>query len=86
MFVFRQIKKRTKRRPYIRSAYLNKQKVFLDYFWKHLFKKNPKERVKRLRFFGAAVELIKSSRNDPFSRQNPNKKNEMMHRFLGVTR
>ena len=36
------IKKQTKRRPYVRSTYFNKQKIFFDFFWKHLFQKNPK--------------------------------------------
>ena len=36
LFLFNEIKRKTKRRPYIRSAYFNKQKVFFDYFWSHL--------------------------------------------------
>lgn len=30
------IKKRSKRRPYIRSAYFRKDKIFLNLFWSHL--------------------------------------------------
>jgi len=68
LFVFNQIKKKTKRKPYIRSAYFNKQKIFFDYFWMHLFQKNPKERIKRLKYFEASIDLIKNSKNHPFSR------------------
>lgn len=38
--LFNEIKKKTKRKPYIRSAYFGKQKVFFELFWEHLFKKN----------------------------------------------
>jgi len=86
IFLFNQIKKRTKRRPYIRSAYFNKQKIFFDYFWQHLHQKGPKERFKRLKYFNAAIEVMKNSRNQPSSKQNPNKPNEILHRFAGLTK
>jgi len=85
LILFNQIKKRTKRRPYIRSAYFNKQKVFFDYFWKHLYQKSPGERFKRLKYFEAALEVIQYSRNKPSSRQNPDRKTEILHRFAGLT-
>jgi len=83
--VYDKIKKKTKRRPYVRSAYFKKEKIFFDYFRKHLFQKSPKERMKRLKFFAAAVELVKNSRNKPISKQNPSKPNEIVHRFAGLT-
>lgn len=43
MFVFNQIKKKTKRQAYIRSAYFQKDKIFFNYFWDHLFQKPHKE-------------------------------------------
>jgi len=79
------IKKRTKRRPYIRSAYWQKEKIFFDYFWDHLFQKAPKERFQRLKYFAASIELIEKSRNKPVSKLNPNKSEEMLHRFAGLT-
>jgi hypothetical protein len=79
------IKKRTKRQPYIRSAYFRKEKIFLNYFWEHLRQKAPRERYKRLKFFGSAIELIEKSKNMPVSKPNPNK-NEILHRFAGITR
>lgn len=86
LLVFQEIKKKTKRRPYIRSVYFNKQKVFFDYFWDHIFQKRPKERMKRLKYLEAAIELIRYSRNSPTSKQNPNKPNEILHRFAGLTK
>ncbi len=74
----------TKRKPYVRSAYFHKEKIFFDFFWDHLRQKSPKERFKRLKFFKAAVELIKYSKNKPVSKPNPNK-NEIYHRFAGLT-
>jgi hypothetical protein len=81
-----EIKKKTKRRPYVRSAYFKKEKVFLDYFREHIFQKSPKDRVKRLRYFKAAVELIQYSKNAPVSKENIHKSSEILHRFAGLTK
>jgi hypothetical protein len=84
--VYKQIKNRTKRRPYVRSAYFKKEKVFLDLFWSHLYEKNWRDRVRRLRLFAAAIELIMHSRYEPVSKDNPNKASEILHRFAGMTK
>lgn len=71
----------------MRSAYFNKSKIFLAIFWEHLFsKENWKDRVRRLRYFIAAVELLEKSRFEPRSKENPNKKGEILHRFTGITK
>lgn len=84
--IFKEIKSKTKRRPYIRSTYFNKQKIFFDYFWAHLAQKSLKEKTKRLRYFPCAIELIKNSRNTPTSKENVNNKQETLHRFFGQTK
>jgi len=84
--IFNIIEKSTKRQPYLRSAYFKKEKIFFDYFWKHLGQKGPKERFKRLKYFQPALELIKYSRNDPTVKTNPNNKNETLYRFAGSTK
>jgi len=86
IFLFNQIKRKTKRRPYVRSAYFNKQKIFFDYFWQHLFEKSFKERVRRLKYFGCALDLIKNSRNEPISFENPHRHSEILHRFAGLSK
>jgi hypothetical protein len=86
MTIFDGIKKKTKRRPYIRSAYFNKEKIFFDYFREHLFQKSNSERMKRLKFFRAAVELVKNSKNKPSIKVNPNNSGEIVYRFAGLTR
>jgi len=41
--------KKTKRKPYVRSAYFNKNKVFLSLFWNHLYDKlNHRDKMRRL--------------------------------------
>lgn len=82
-FLFNQIKRQTKRRPYILSAYFRKQKIFFDYFWVHLFEKNHKERVKRLRYFAASIELIKKSKNHPDIEKRSTDNKQIFYRFLG---
>lgn len=83
--VFDEIKKKTKRRPYIRSAYFKKEKVFLDYFREHLFQKLPKERMRRLKYFKAACELIKDSKLGPTEKTESFEKKEVLYRFAGLT-
>ena len=83
---YSQIKRKTKRRAYLRSAYFNKDKIFIDLFWHHLFEKeNWRDRVRRMKYFGCGVELIKNSRFEPKSKENPNKPAELLHRFYGTT-
>ena len=86
-YLQKQINKKTKRRPYIRSAYFKKSKIFLGLFWEHLFaKENWRDRSRRLKYFPCALELIKNSRIEPVSKENPNKPNEILHRFTGITK
>ena len=84
--VYSEIEKRTKRKPYVRSAYFSKQKIFFDYFWLHLRQKPFAERTRRLKLFQATIELIRNSRNNPASLQNPSKETELLHRFAGYTK
>ncbi len=41
--------------------------------------------MRRLKYFAAALELIQRSKFDPSSKENPNKPNEILHRFAGST-
>ncbi len=85
--LYQKIAKRTKRRPYIRSSYFKKDKVFLALFWQHLWDKYKwQDRMRRLKFFEAALELIQNSHFEPKSKENPNKNGEMLHRFTGTTK
>ncbi len=77
-----QIKKRSKRRVYIRSAYFHKDKIFLSLFWHHLNDKHHKERLRRFKYFHCAVELIRDSRFDPTSMENADKKGEKAFRQM----
>ncbi len=84
--IYRQIEHKTKRRPYIRSSYFGKDKVFFDYFWHHLSQNNRKTRTQRLKYFAAALDLIKHSNNPPLSKQNLHNIQEIFHRFYGLTK
>ena len=85
--IFHKIKNKSKRKPYIRSAYFNKDKVFLDYFWEHLFaKQNLRDKQRRIALYAAAIELIEKDTISPESTKNPNKKSETLYRFYGRTK
>ena len=84
--IYHQIEKITRRKPYVRSIYFKKEKVFFDFFWSHLKDKGPKQRFKRLKYFAAAISLIKNSRNKPIIKTNPKKGSEIYYRFAGLTK
>lgn len=83
--IYKKVIVNTKRKPFIRSAYFKKEKIFFDYFWDHLKQKNPKTRFKRLQYFEAAIELIKSSKFIPKIDRRSDK-NEVLYRFEGIVR
>lgn len=83
--IFHDIEKRSKRKPYVRSTYFNKEKVFFDLVWVHLKQKSLKEQAKRLRYFACAIEVVRFSKLTPKEKINPNKKSEKLYRFLGKT-
>jgi len=79
------IRAKSKRRPYVRSAYFSKEKIFLGLFWSHLYKKNYRDQRRRMKLFNCAIELIKKSKCDPDSRENPNRREELLHKFFGIS-
>lgn len=84
--VYSSLQKRTRRQPYIRSAYFLKKKVFLNIFWRHLFDKTYTVRASRLKLLPAAIDLVQKSRNHPITIDNQNNKSESLHRFYGITK
>jgi len=84
--IYRKIRCRSKRIPYLRSAYFKKDKIFLNIFWQHLWEKGTwQDRTRRLKYYEAAIELVCYSKFAPISKQNPNKTDEILHRFMGIT-
>ena len=84
--LFVQIKSKSKRKPYIRSIYFKKDKIFLNLFWSHIHeKKNFRDKVRRMKYFSCAIELMKNSRFDPITKENPNRSSELLHRFAVIT-
>lgn len=83
---FSVFRRKTKRQPYIRSAYFLKQKVFFNLFWVHLFDKTNTIRTERLKLLACGIELIEKSRNHPESKDNLLKSSETLHRFLDISK
>jgi hypothetical protein len=84
--IYKEIRKKSKRKPYIRSAYFKKQKIFLDYFWEHLHHKNSHDRVRRLKLYACALDLIKNCKYEPHLLDNVNRRSVMLYRFYGKTK
>ncbi len=83
--IYLKIKKKSKRKPYVRSTYFGNSKIFLDYFWEHLNKKNQADRFRRLRFYACSLELIQKTRLSPTIKEHINKPRHSMYRFYGKT-
>ena len=84
--IFKKVKSQSRRTPYIRSNYFNKDKIFLNIFWSHLYEKRNQDRLNRLRYYDCALDLIKNSRLKPTTKVNLYNKNELFHRFSGQTK
>lgn len=85
-YIYQKIKRKSKRTPYIRSTYFNKEKIFLSLFWQHLWDKQKwQERMRRLKYYAAAIEFIEKNNFPPKSKENPNKTGEILHRFTAIT-
>ena len=76
----------TKRQPYVKSKYFNGNKVFLKVFWDHVMQKRLKERTRRLRFYRAALDVLRHSQITPETTFNADDRNILLHRFYGVTK
>ncbi len=84
---FHRIQKMTPRRQaYIRSAYFKKNKVFVTLFWHHLAQKHPAEQAKRLKFYDAAIELIRHTSQTPETIFDKGNLEILLHRFQGETK
>ncbi len=80
------LQKRTPRRQaYIRSKYFTKDKIFVNQFWDHLGQKNRQDKVRRLKLYACAIDLIRNNTSAPETMQNPNNPDESLHRFEGKT-
>ncbi len=84
--IYTKIKKQSKRRVYIRSAYFRKDKIFLSIFWQHLKEKiNHRDKARRLKYYQCALELIRETRKNPSTRQDTENQATLLHRFHGTT-
>jgi hypothetical protein len=84
--IFLEIKRKSKRRPYIRSVYFDKEKIFFDYFWEHLKQKNKTDRLRRVSIFSCAIELIVNTRLKPETIVSPQNNKNILHKFAGISK
>jgi hypothetical protein len=78
------IQKKTPRRvPYVRSKYFTKDKIFINNFWDHLNQKSPKERIRRLKLYPCAIDLLRHSVSTPATVYTNVEPNVALHRFYG---
>lgn len=83
---FNAIRKLTKRQPYVRSSYFRGDKIFVTIFWDHLMQKHRRNRTLRLKFYKAAIDLLRNTTYAPDTIFDSKDKNTLLHRFYGKTR
>jgi len=82
---YKEIGRQTKRNPYVRSQYFNKEKIFLELFWIHLSQKHDNEQKRRLKLYPCAIDLLKNTACSPGIFRDSRKSNEKYYRFYGIT-
>lgn len=82
---FDKIKKITPNRStYVRSTYFKKAKIFIaPLYWDHLMQEHRAKRMKRLKFYLGAIDLMRNSRCEPYTII---KHGDYLHRFYGQTK
>ena len=86
-YEYHHIQKKTPRRvPYVRSKYFVKDKIFINSFWEHLNQKNPRERVRRLKFYSCAIDLLRNNAHAPETIFSKVETDINLHRFYGYTK
>ena len=86
-YEYHTIQKRTPRRvPYIKSKYFTKDKIFVNNFWDHNNQKSPRERVRRLKLYACAIDLIRNTTLSPDTIYTNVDMDIGLHRFYGQTR
>ncbi len=83
---FNTIRKITKRQPYVRSKYFRGDKIFVTLFWDHIMQKHRKERMKRLKFYSAAIDLLRNTTSGSDMIFDAKNLDIMLHRFYGKTK
>ncbi|MDR1797863.1 MAG: hypothetical protein LBR44_10630 [Clostridiales Family XIII bacterium] len=82
--LYNALDKQTGRRmTYIRSAYFNNDKIFLQLFWEHLHQKQHSDRARRLKFYQCALDLIRNTRFDPDFKDKAVKGRVTYYRYYG---
>ena len=84
--IHNEIARHTKRTPYVRSTYFKKQKIFIKPFWENLNQKSQHDRRRRLKYYAAAIDLLRHSTHEPLTKPNPNGDGQIVHRFAGQTK
>lgn len=78
-------KKTPRRQPYIRSKYFTRDKVFINEFWNHLESKSWADRLRRLKLFPCAIDLLMNTTVSPEVTQKAHRSGEVFYRFSGQT-
>lgn len=84
---YHMIQKRTPRRvPCVRSKYFTKDKIFINAFWDHTNKKSARERVRRLKLYRCAIDLLRNNVLAPETIYTNTDKDSGLHQFYGITK
>lgn len=82
--IFHEIEKKTKRQPYIRCPYFDKDKIFIKAFWDHLATKGMRDKARRVKLYSCALELIRENKTSKAEKIFKSKREEI-YRFAGIS-
>jgi hypothetical protein len=82
MLAFHDIEKRTKRRPSIKCKVLGNDKIFIGEYIAHQGQKMRIDKLRRLKFFPCAIDLIKNTTEKPTEKVL--RSGEVLYRLYGI--
>ena len=82
--IYRDLDTQTGRRnTFVRSAYFDKQKIFLETYWNHFGDKHLGQRKQRIPYYAATIDLLKNTTVEPVTYLRGKDK---YYRFSGITK
>ncbi|MDR1300331.1 MAG: hypothetical protein LBK50_01340 [Candidatus Nomurabacteria bacterium] len=79
---FHDIEQRTKRRPSVRCKAFENSKIFIGEYISHQNQKKRADRLRRLKFFPCAIDLIENTTEKPTEKVL--KSGEVLYRLYGI--
>jgi hypothetical protein len=75
-----------RRKENVHCGYYSGEKIFFEYFWQHQSNKPPADKMRRIRFFQCAVDLLQNTTYAPNIEPSGKNSSELWLSFYGKTK